>query len=306
MRPGNVARGQAISEALQEYSFKYQRLPGICPPDKLRCLVEQIVESQRRVEYLHHIANSRHDHRRSDPSSELFDPLKAAVLAMQAGDTDESYWLAFIATHFGKHRHDKWRLARDVYGGLGSYRWSWQTISQDPQAFVSWLKGMESVFRRDGVRRRFNSHRKYQSISRIGDVFTSYINWVGPPGHHAKLITVHKLVGQDPRAVFAYYYKSMDVVQQFGRLGKFDYLCNLAGLGIAPFSPNSAYIRDATGPLMGARLLFQGDAQNNTGDKELDRWLDELDKQLGFGFRVLEDALCNWQKSPHTFIPFRG
>jgi hypothetical protein len=31
-----------------------------------------------------------------------------------------------------------------------------------------------------------------------------------------------------------------------------------------------------------------------------------LREELDVGFDVIEDALCNWQKSPAEFKPFRG
>jgi hypothetical protein len=73
-------------------------------------------------------------------------------------------------------------------------------------------------------------------------------------------------------------------------------------LGLAPISPGSAYLRGATGPVKGARLLF------GTQDKIeiLDAKLIELDAKLHVGMQVLEDALCNWQKSPDFFKAFRG
>lgn len=52
----------------------------------------------------------------------------------------------------------------------------------------------------------------------------------------------------------------------------------------------------------GARLLFGGDEST----RKLDLWLVQLGAQLNVGMQVLEDALCNWQKSPEKFRPFRG
>jgi hypothetical protein len=76
----------------------------------------------------------------------------------------------------------------------------------------------------------------------------------------------------------------------------------LGKLGLAPIEPGSTYIKGSTGPRKGATLLFgrQADAA------ELDSWLVELDTHVNVGMQVLEDALCNWQKSPSKFVPFRG
>jgi len=34
--------------------------------------------------------------------------------------------------------------------------------------------------------------------------------------------------------------------------------------------------------------------------------LDDLDADLCVGMEVMEDALCNWQKSPLQFVYYRG
>jgi hypothetical protein len=46
----------------------------------------------------------------------------------------------------------------------------------------------------------------------------------------------------------------------------------------------------------------------NVKPQEIDGWLVELEAALGLpmGTQVLEDALCNWRKSPARYEPFRG
>ncbi|MCY1303071.1 Alpha-glutamyl/putrescinyl thymine pyrophosphorylase clade 3 [compost metagenome] len=63
---------------------------------------------------------------------------------------------------------------------------------------------------------------------------------------------------------------------------------------------------NATGPYDGANLLFLGQVNGDTPRKTLDNWIVELDEELNVGMQVLEDALCNWQKSPRDYIQFRG
>lgn len=89
-------------------------------------------------------------------------------------------------------------------------------------------------------------------------------------------------------------------------MAKFDYLAMLGKLGLADIEPTSTYVRESTGPLLGARLLFRGDRENKADDKQLDGWLVELGGDLGVGQQVIEDAICNWQKSPAKFLAFRG
>ncbi|MGX7875923.1 alpha-glutamyl/putrescinyl thymine pyrophosphorylase clade 3 protein [Mesorhizobium sp. ORM6] len=79
----------------------------------------------------------------------------------------------------------------------------------------------------------------------------------------------------------------------------------IAKVGLAAIRPPTAYLAAATGPKRGARLLFGGAHDSNISPRELEGRLVELDGVLHLGQQVLEDALCNWQKSPTIFVPFR-
>lgn len=94
----------------------------------------------------------------------------------------------------------------------------------------------------------------------------------------------------------------MRAVARFGRTARFDYLTMLGKLGLAAIEPAFAYLENSTGPIRGARLLFGADETAAIPE----RWLVELDAKLSVGMQVLEDALCNWQKSPARFVPFRA
>jgi hypothetical protein len=314
MSPRDKVRALHLTQAIARYQSTAGLLTGLAGAGHLDILVLQIIDSLRRVEFAHHIRDARHDPARMDPASDMFDPLRAAVLHNRGGEPDEAWWLVFLATHFGKHAIDGWRLTRDVYGKLGQGgKWDWATISRNPSAVQTWLATNENALRgADGVLRRFSSHRKYESLktfSKMGTagILASYVDWVGPPKTHADIIReLHKVVGQDPQVVFATLYKSMDVVQRFGRLGKFDFLAMLGKLDIAPIDPGSTFLKGATGPLAGARLLFGGTPDANLSAAELEAALVGFGQSTGLGAQVLEDALCNWQKSPGTYMRFRG
>jgi hypothetical protein len=76
----------------------------------------------------------------------------------------------------------------------------------------------------------------------------------------------------------------------------------LGKLKLAPMEPGSTYMTGATGPRSGAKLLFG----KYPSTAELDAWLVELGDYIGIGMQEMEDALCNWQKSPDAFRGFRG
>ena len=98
----------------------------------------------------------------------------------------------------------------------------------------------------------------------------------------------------------------MKDVYGFGRLGNFDFLTMIGKLHLAPIEPGSVYLQGATGPLAGAKLLFHGNRAFPTGAKRLGDRVDGLDSYLNVGKQVLEDSLCNWQKSPHRYVYFKG
>jgi len=246
---------------------------------------------------------------RAEPNNELFDPLKAAILHQRRGNIEEAFWLVFLFVHFGKHARAGWRYAREVYGRLGGGgRWDWASTSADPSGFRSWLDSHQGELKREGVPRGFGNHRKYESLDAYspngtGSAVESYVRWVNPPRTHQQLMEqVCRQAGGDPRKAFDYLYHSMRAVARFGRTARFDYLTMVGKLGLALIEPPSTYMQGSTGPVQGARLLFG----NHENPLNFERWLVELDAQLQVGMQVLEDALCNWQKSPARFKPFRG
>ena len=91
-----------------------------------------------------------------------------------------------------------------------------------------------------------------------------------------------------------------------GRLGRFDFLTMLGKLQLAPVAPGSVYLDKATGPLAGARLLFFGNRDHGITGNALEFRVNALDDILGVGKQVIEDSLCNWQKSPDVYEYFRG
>ncbi|MCG8094943.1 MAG: hypothetical protein JAZ17_15190, partial [Candidatus Thiodiazotropha endolucinida] len=243
-------------------------------------------------------------------------PLKAAIIKKNEGNTNEAYWLALIATHFGKSAVSGWRLARDIYGGIYSKNiWTWNKVSEDPGAFKDWYNEVYETLISDGIVRRFGNHRKYETLlpdtyRSLPNVFDSYVTWIGPDHDHETIFrSALKDAEGDKRAAFDILYKSMGQVVSFGRTAKFDYLTMVAKLSLSDIEPGKAYIVGSTGPRLGAKLLFYGNSKANIRSSVLETKLIDLDKSLSLGalgLQVLEDALCNWQKNPRRHVFFRG
>ncbi|WP_205574439.1 hypothetical protein [Pseudomonas putida] len=302
---------QSLSTKLDQALNNGLQLPGIRAVENKTALVEQLVESIRRVDYVSAIASRNISANRINPDSNYFDPIRAAVLNAQVGNFEEASWLVFLATHFGKASRTGWLLTKDVYGALGAgFNWTWPLVSTQPLDMSQWIANNQAELRSGG--RKFGNHRKYETLdpsksNSTGEVIESYVNWVMQHGSHMNLFTnALAQSGGDPRVAFGILYKTMGAVKRFGRTGKFDYLTMIAKVGISTIVADSTYMAEATGPLRGARLLFGGATSANISAAELEQKIQQLDAALGVGMQVLEDALCNWQKSPGHFVKFRG
>ena len=313
IRAKNQRLAHSLHARLRVFDRQYIRLPGIADDRELDVFVGQLVESIRRVDYVARLRERDISVRRTDPRDEIFDPIRAAIVHERYGNIEEAFWLVFLFVHFGKHRKGGWRYAREVYGRLGARDiWDWSTISTDPDGFRDWLAENQGRLHRQGVPGGFGNHRKYESLDPYsphgtGEAVASYVGWVAPPRTHATLIadTVHA-ARDDAGVAFHHLYRAMDAVSRFGRTARFEYLAMLGKLCLAPIEPASPYLSGSTGPLKGARRLFTGNPDYRITPMDLEAQLGELQPALEVGFQVLEDALCNWQKSPRVFRAFRG
>lgn len=309
--------GRDLEAKLISFDASEHPLPGIDNVQNRATFVEQLIDSIRRVRYLS-VMRARHiSDQRGNSSSDLFDPLKAAEIHRRNGDIDEACWLVFLAIHCGKSSSTGWRLPRDIYGGLQQGTiWSWTRVSQNPADFAFWVNNNYlTLAGKDGVARRFGNHRKYETLQpnkpkSLARVVSSYVQWVGPAKRHIDLFREAQLkTDADPRSVFGYLYRSMNSVASFGRTGRFDYLTMLGKMDLAGIEANSAYMQGATGPKSGGCLLFMGGKNINVSVRELDLLFLRLGEYLQVGpqaMQVMEDAICNWQKSPSKYKRFTG
>lgn len=317
IRLKDAEEAERIDAALTDFAANTRRLPGIRAQARRTAFLDQVFDSIHRIQFIERVVLGRPlDPDRENPASDLFDPVRAAAICNARGDHDEACWLVFLFAHFGKNLRTEYRLTRDIYGRLGQGGlWDWATISPNPELFRRWLTANLPAMQRDRVLRHFGNHRKYESLKTnkrgtrgTAPAFVSYVNWVMPYRNHNALFEhAAAEAGHDRRQTFNWLYREMKCVTTFGRTGRFDYLTMLAKLQLADIEPGSTFMTGATGPLAGAKLLFGKPAETAT-PRVIDGWLVELEAalQLPMGMQVLEDALCNWQKSPTCYEPFRG
>lgn len=282
-----------------------QGFKGLPDAATIDTLAMQFVASMRREDYYQLVQRKRIAPQRADPNSTSFDAERAVAFHMQQGDIDEAGWLIFLMTHFGRRPDTHWRRLQDVYGRLGAGVWDWETVGATPAAFYQWLDANWQ-----DIRGAFGNHRKFESLRPtarrpMSVVVADYLAWIGAAGHAAFFAKAVCASGNDPHTIFHYLCSTMSV-RSFGRLARFDYLSLVGRYRLAPIEPGSAYLNGATGPGRGARLLIDGDPTSATAISDLQQELDKLDEHLQVGMAVMEDALCNWQKSPRHFVHFRG
>lgn len=311
MRPGDHAESLRIRRDLSTYESNLGALPGIREEAARASLVEQLLDSQRRHRYVKVLLSRELGNLTEDPNFPVFDPLRAAIINFKRGDYEEAFWLIFIFVHFGKHRRGAWRYAREVYGKLQQGgRWDWDSVSGDVGEFRAWLDQNQQAIRRTSEPGGFGNHRKYESLggwspAGTGAVVSSYVEWVeGAGGHRALFNGVINSAAGNEQLAFDRLYRSMNAVHRFGRTARFDYLSMIWKAEFAQIRPGKAYIVGATGPQIGAKRLF-GEL-GSASAAELEAKLSVLESYLKVGFDVIEDAICNWQKSPNLFKPFRG
>jgi hypothetical protein len=303
-------RRAQLSAAITAYEHAHGKLLGLSTAARKDTWLDQLISSLRRIEYIKMLTTAKIDSARDDPHNPLFDPIKAAARLGKVGNQDEAVWMAFVATHFGKHAIDGWKLAANVLGSFGAGPvWDVATYGNGRAAFDQMLVRNQAALANANQSGRFSNHRQYQSkkANIISAVFSSYYDWQFSAGGFAQLIqNTHRRVGQNPTQVFDDLYRSLDAVYGFGRLGKFDFLTMLSKLDLAPIEAGSAYIVGATGPLYGAKLLFFNSTTHAVSAGQLSPRVDALDGYLQTGKQVIEDSLCNWQKSPDKYVYFKG
>lgn len=298
---------QRFRESLDDYATTVRPLPGIASSAAKDTFIAQLVDSDRRRRFALRVAVSDpHPKVLGEPLS-AFDPHYAAVRCVRDGDFDEACWLVFLATHFGFHRHKRWALSGNFYRRLDAGPpWTWEMVSAQPSAVRAWLDSNRTALRSAGG--PFGNHRKYESLAGgapmgTGGAIESYVEWVGP-SHRTHFDDL--CASGSAQESFAAAYTSMADVARFGRTARFDYLTMLGKLGIVDLCPDKLCLQGSTGPLDAARLLVSGSTGVKTSAAELEGYLCDLGDHLGVTFDILEDGLCNWQKSPSRFISFRG
>jgi len=306
MNSKNNARLNYYIVEIEKISKEYP-VPGLNTIDKVRTLARQCLDSEKRVKYIKLIHEKQLDESVLNPSSISFDPIKATSLLIKNGNYDEAVWMCYLGIFFGKHKTKKWSLIKAVYGMLGDGLMTWKYIQNNLDIVRKWLRDNENNLRKEGS---FGAHRRYTSIkdSSTGRSFESYVNWIGKKGHKKKFDSIINTIGDNPSMLFDHLFNEMGNIYQFARLGKFDYLCMLGKFELLNIEPGHAYLKDSSGPKSGVVKLLQKEPNDIVSIKQMNDFINIFAKAIDqkFIMQILEDAICNWQKSPSKYSYFGG
>lgn len=295
-----------VKAKLDEYR-RDMPLPGITNPEAENCFIKQFVDSYKRIKYIDLLKSRDIDFKRKNPNSDLYDPIRAAILHLNTRDINEAVWNLLLYVHFGKNLRSNYGLIQAVYGKLGSVDiWSWDAISGNLGDFRHWLNDNVDQIKTYG---NFGNHRKYQSLkpsARYGtyQTFESFIGLVD--GDFVEFIeTIPNAIKRDKNDFFDYLFGHFVGIVGFGRLAVFDFLCMIGKVGVLDIEPRSPYLGN-DGPINGTKLLFDSNASASDLNDFLKDIGDNAFSDYPFVMQILEDCVCNWQKSPTSYLLFRG
>ncbi|MEX0750010.1 MAG: hypothetical protein WD359_04300 [Dehalococcoidia bacterium] len=221
-----------------------------------------------------------------------YNPLGEARERYLAGDRDEAIWLHFVATLIGWERPDSVDRFLRVLGG--GQRATWCVITAHPLDAIARIEDHAAVLIREAP---FGNHRKYETHRGDGGsarVVKSFIDWA--EANPSARIDAIATTATNPEHAFDRLFNSLKVYR-FGRTARYDFARLLANLD-ARLKPGCCYLQGASGPRRGAALLFLGRPWARDGELSfLEDRCRELAQVCGLDLQVIEDAVCQWQKT---------
>jgi hypothetical protein len=207
-------------------------------------------------------------------------------------------WILYLATYFGKSNQSGWQLFNRATFDRKKSIMLFQDIQKDLDKYFRYLASFNFF---EGC--SYSNHRKFTAKRLTGEkgVFESMEYFV-------KNINQYSF---EHRIDFHSIYKAAQKIPNFGRLAVFDFASSLVKCGFDVAEPESMYGENSTGPLNAIGLLLRltnGDSSQKAKLQlcsDLMEWFQKNSNIFMVG-QVLEDAVCNWQKNPSTYIWYKG
>ncbi len=211
----------------------------------------------------------------------------------------EKVWLLFLATYFGKSNSSKWELFKRSAFDNSKNLISYSSIEGDREKYFNHLRSFD--FYKNA---NYSNHRKFIAKKLDGDKgFIRSANFL--------MDNIEDYIFDHPEK-FDIVYNSALKIPNFGRMGAFDFTSSLCKCACNVLEPTDLYLKNSTGPLIGiGELLKIGEIENQSKKDKVKLGNDLLvwfiaNTNIFMCAQVLEDAICNWQKSPAKYKKYFG
>ena len=221
---------------------------------------------------------------------------------MSKGQPEE----AFCAMHCGRNLRTEWQLASGAHSASEAAPWTWNSRPGAPQAYANWIEDHH-----DDFQGKFGNHRKYESlkpgaqgharrddgVTLIGSMITDHTcKWLFKRRGKLKGDKARFRIAIRPNARRASLRQNRsirlphDAGQGRPRRHRRRLHLHERGNGTEAWGAGCCSTERSTPTLMPAHWK-RGSPRSRS--------------KLGVGMQVMEDAMCNWQKSPNRYLPFR-
>lgn len=235
-----------------------------------------------------------------EQSSSYFHTFVPFVLCQRPSlSSEDKAWFLYLATYFGKSAKSKWELFKRAAFDLDNNLISVSTVLRDREKYYRHLHHID--FFRNAT---FSNHRKY-TVKKL----EGYNGFIKSANHFLDNL----LMFVPPNDIsFDEMYRLSLEIPNFGRMAAFDFTASFCKCDLNVEEPKSMYLINSTGPLAGlgdflalsGKKIFSKEEKVKLGNNLLNWFLSN--SHIYMVAQVLEDAICNWQKSPRKYVRYFG
>ena len=209
-------------------------------------------------------------------------------------------WYIYLATYFGKSNKSKWKLFNNAAFRNDKSLIELSYILENREEYYDYLKSFDFF-----AEANYSNHRKFTKKSMDGKLgVLSSIDFF--------LDNISQFTFSPDSAEFDLAYKRAMSIPTFARMSAFDFTSSLCKCGLNVDDPISMYHESSTGPLRALKDLLELSGQDGPskasqiefGNNLLDWFIGNSDIKVVA--QVVEDAICNWQKSPNQYERYYG
>lgn len=284
-------------ENLWSNAFK-ETINLVIPKKIIETLALQTLDSIKRIQ-IYESYRERAQNADNDSLSYYHTYIPFILTQRKTISLENKIWFLYLATYFGKSRKSKWDLFRRASFDSNNELLSVEGILSNRKNYFDYLKSID--FFKDAD---FSNHRKFIAKRLEGNKgFINSSNYV--------LDNLSKFLFTSFVSFDEVYCRSHKI-PNFGRMAAFDFTSSLCKCELKVKEPESMYLKNSTGPLVGlGYFLKMANGKNITkankvkfGNELLEWFLKNSD--IFMVAQVLEDSICNWQKSPKSYMRYFG